>query len=187
MSFTFLAKENPDFTGQDVPLTPYMLELIENAQDEDSGTHTDSQPTSPSDSESVSEPVFTPSPIQKTYTRRKASKNTELPQTSVRMVNVADGAVTGDEGGMLVRANTTASSLAAEQDSVNITKTQSKATSNVNNSSESNTSDGNPSHMENIRGSGDQTRFDTEFMSQDSPLREGNTSQSDEDRYETTE
>ena len=58
VTFTFLAKENLDFTGQDVPLTPYMLELIENAQDEESGTHTDSQHTSSSDSEHVSEVAF---------------------------------------------------------------------------------------------------------------------------------
>ena len=58
VSFTFLAKENLDFAGQDVPLTPYMLELIENAQDEESGTHTDSQHTPSSDSEHVFRTCF---------------------------------------------------------------------------------------------------------------------------------
>ena len=183
VSFTFLAKANKDFTGQDKPLTPYMLALIENNQGEGSGTQTDSQHTPTFDEHHVS-PHISP---QKTYTRRKASKNTELPQTSVRMDIVPDGAVTGDGGDMLVRANTTASSLAAEQDSVNINKTQSKATSNVNDSHESNTGDGFPSHMENIGGSVDQTRFDTGLMSQDSPLREGHTSRSEEDRIETVE
>jgi hypothetical protein len=88
---------------------------------------------------------------------------------------------------MLARAVTTASSLAAEQDSNNIIKTQTKATSRDDDSSESNSQDGNPSQMENIEGSDDQTRFDTEFLSQDSPLGPGHTGRSDEDRIETNE
>ena len=61
------------------------------------------------------------------------------------------------------------------------------ATYNVEGSFEPTTGDGNPSHMVNTGDSGDQTRFDTGFVSQDSPLREGNTSRSDEDRVETNE
>lgn len=64
---------------------------------------------------------------------------------------------------MLARAVTTASSLAAEQDSDNIIKTQTKATSREKDSAESNSQDGNPSQMENIGGSEDETRFDTEL------------------------
>jgi hypothetical protein len=41
--------------------------------------------------------------------------------------------------------------------------------------------------MENTGGSDDQTRFDTELKSQDSPLRPGYTGRSDEDRSVTNE
>jgi hypothetical protein len=88
---------------------------------------------------------------------------------------------------MLVRAITTASSLAVEQDSDNIIKTQTKAKSRENDSSESNSQDGNPSQMANTGGLDDQTRFDTEFLSQDSPLGPGHIGRSDEDRIETNE
>jgi hypothetical protein len=88
---------------------------------------------------------------------------------------------------MLARAVTTASSLAAEQDSDNINKTQTKATSRDDDSSESNSQDGNPSQMENIGGSDDQARLDAEFLSQDSPLGPGHTGRSDEDRPVTHE
>ncbi|MCO6517240.1 MAG: hypothetical protein J6586_12265, partial [Snodgrassella sp.] len=100
---------------------------------------------------------------------------------------VPDEAVPVDGGDMLVRDVTTASSLAAEQDSDNINKTQTKATSRDDDSSESNSQDGNPSQMAKTGGSDDQTRFDTEFMSQDSPLGPGNTGRSDEDRPVTNE
>ena len=187
VSFTFLAKENTDFPIPDVPLTPYMLELIDNAQGEESGTQTDSQHTPTSDSQNDSENVLPSSPTQKTYTRRPASKSTELPQTSVRMENVADGAITGDAGDKLVRADTTASSLAAEQDSVNILKTQSKATSPVDDSLELDTRDGIPSQLEHTGYSDDHPRGGAEFMSIDSPLGPGNTGRSEEDRHETNE
>lgn len=58
---------------------------------------------------------------------------------------VPDEAVLGDGEDMLARAVTTASSLAAEQDSDNIIKTQTKATSREKDSYESDSQDGNPS------------------------------------------
>jgi hypothetical protein len=103
---------------------------------------------------------------------------------------VPDEAVLVDGGDMLARAITTASSLAAEQDSDNIIKTQTKATSREKDSFDSDSQDGNPSQMANTGGSDDQTRFDTEFLSQDSPLGPGHTGRSDEDRpvtYELTD
>lgn len=124
---------------------------------------------------------------QKTQHLRDSQKeNTELPQASVSMV-VPDKAVIGDVGGMFERATTTAASLEAEQVSGNIIKTPTKATSNAEGSDGPEAGDGNPSHMANLGGSNDQTRFGTEFTSYDSPLREGYTSQSDEDRHDTNE
>ena len=81
-------------------------------------------------------------------------------------MSVPDEAVLGDEEDMLVRAVTTASNLAAEQDSDKIHKTQSKATSSEEGSSESNSNYGNPSQLANTGGSNDQTRFDAGFTSQ---------------------
>ncbi|GJW40488.1 hypothetical protein Tco_0066333 [Tanacetum coccineum] len=57
-------------------------------------------------------------------------KDTQVPQPSDPIENVADEAVHKELGDSLVRATTTASSLEAEQDSGNITKTRSKATPN---------------------------------------------------------
>ncbi|GJX36317.1 uncharacterized mitochondrial protein-like protein [Tanacetum coccineum] len=57
-------------------------------------------------------------------------KNTQVPQPSGSSKHVVDEAVHKELGDSLVRVATTASSLEAEQDSGNITKTQSKATPN---------------------------------------------------------
>ena len=84
-----------------------MVQIVQNTQGEGSGTPTDSQHT-PNFTASITQPRIL-------YTRRKAKKNTELPQASVRM-NVPDEVVLGDGEDMLARAITTASSLAAEQD-----------------------------------------------------------------------
>ncbi|GKE53535.1 hypothetical protein Tco_1488691 [Tanacetum coccineum] len=68
---------------------------------------------------------------QKTQKPRKPKrKDTQVPQPSVPSENVADEDVHKELGNSLVRAATTASSLEVEQDSGNITKTQSKATPN---------------------------------------------------------
>jgi hypothetical protein len=176
--FTFLLKNGKGFSGTHKSLTPYMVQIVQNIQGEESGTPTDFHHT-PNFTVSITQPKIL-------YTRRKATKNTELPQASVRM-SVPDEVVLGDEGDMLVRAVTTASSLAAEQDSDNINNTQSKETSSEEGSDESNSNDGNPSQMANTGGSDDQTRFDAGFKSQDSPLGPGNTCRSDEDRPVTHE
>ncbi|GJW34109.1 hypothetical protein Tco_0054141, partial [Tanacetum coccineum] len=62
--------------------------------------------------------------------RKPKRKDTQVPQPSDPSENVADEAVHKELGDSLVRAATTASSLEAEQDSGNITKTRSKATPN---------------------------------------------------------
>ncbi|GJX39953.1 hypothetical protein Tco_0254943 [Tanacetum coccineum] len=73
---------------------------------------------------STSQPQKTQKP------RRPIRKDTEVPQPSGPITNVADEAVNEEMDDSLVRAATTVSSLEAEQDSGNIDKTQSKATPN---------------------------------------------------------
>nr|GEW18842.1 hypothetical protein [Tanacetum cinerariifolium] len=68
---------------------------------------------------------------QKTQKPRKPKrKDTQVPQPSGLTESVTDEAVHKELGDSLVRAATTASSLEAQQDSGNITTTQSKATPN---------------------------------------------------------
>ncbi|GJW57278.1 hypothetical protein Tco_0104009 [Tanacetum coccineum] len=64
------------------------------------------------------------------YSRKPKRKDTQVPQPSGPTNIVADEVVHKELGDSLVRAATTASSLEAEQDSSNITKTRSKATPN---------------------------------------------------------
>ncbi|GKA63739.1 hypothetical protein Tco_0763345 [Tanacetum coccineum] len=64
------------------------------------------------------------------YPRELTRLDTEIPQSSGPTEHVADKAVHKERGDSFVRAATTASSLEAEQDSGNITKTRSKATLN---------------------------------------------------------
>nr|GFA02416.1 hypothetical protein [Tanacetum cinerariifolium] len=92
-------------------------------------------------------------------------KDTQVPQLSGTTESVADEAVHKELDDRLVRAATTASSLEAEQDSDNITKTQSKATPNEP-SSQGTDPDGGPS---------------------DSLLARGNTLRSDEDSLKLDE
>ncbi|GJW75338.1 putative ribonuclease H-like domain-containing protein [Tanacetum coccineum] len=76
---------------------------------------------------------------------------------------VADEAVHKELGDSLVRAATTASSLEAEQDSGNITKTRSKATPNES-SSLGTTSGGGPKCQKTIGDTYAQTRFENELQ-----------------------
>ncbi|GJS96731.1 putative ribonuclease H-like domain-containing protein [Tanacetum coccineum] len=62
--------------------------------------------------------------------RKPKRKDTKVPQPSDPSENVVDEVVHKELGDSLVRAATTTSSLEAEQDSGNITKTRSKATPN---------------------------------------------------------
>ncbi|GJV27643.1 reverse transcriptase domain-containing protein [Tanacetum coccineum] len=100
---------------------------------------------------------------------------------------VEDKAVHKELGDSLVRAATTASSLEAEQDSGNITKTRSKATPNES-SSLGTTSGGGPRRQETIGDTIAQTRFENVSKhSNDSLLARGNTLRSDEDRLKLNE
>ncbi|GJT06652.1 hypothetical protein Tco_0841114 [Tanacetum coccineum] len=90
---------------------------------------------------------------------RNPRKDTQVPQPSDPSKNVADEAVHKELGDSLVRAATTASSLEAEQDSGNITKTRSKATPNES-SSLGTTSSRGPRCQETMGDTIAQTRFE---------------------------
>nr|GFA38630.1 hypothetical protein [Tanacetum cinerariifolium] len=101
--------------------------------------------------------------------------------------HVADEAIHKELGDSLVRAATTTSSLGVEQDSGNITKTQSKVTPNES-SSQRTASGGGPRCQETIRDTTAQTRFESVSKhSNDSLLARGNTLQSDEDKMKLNE
>ncbi|GJW23076.1 putative ribonuclease H-like domain-containing protein [Tanacetum coccineum] len=130
-----------------------------------------------------------PSPQpQKTQKHRKPKrKDTQVPKPSVPTELVADEVIHKELGDSLVRATTTASSLEAEQDSGNITKTRSKATPNES-SSLGTTSGGSPRCQETIGDTIAQTRFENvSKLSNDSLLARGNTLRSDEDRLKLNE
>nr|GEU62589.1 putative ribonuclease H-like domain-containing protein [Tanacetum cinerariifolium] len=69
-------------------------------------------------------------PQKKQQSKKLKRKETQAPQPSDPINNVADEAVHEELGNGLVRATTTASSLEAEHDSGNINKTRSKVTPN---------------------------------------------------------
>ncbi|GJX75652.1 hypothetical protein Tco_0322463 [Tanacetum coccineum] len=109
-------------------------------------------------------------------------KDTQVPQPSDPIKNVADEAVHKELSDSLVRAATTASSLEAEQDNGNINKTKSKATP-TEFSSQGTNSGGGSWCQETIGDTIDQISFESESKhSNDSLLARGNTLQSDEDR-----
>ncbi|GJW13212.1 hypothetical protein Tco_0017345 [Tanacetum coccineum] len=110
-----------------------------------------------------------------------------VPQPSDPSKNVADEAIHKELGDSLVRVATTASSLKAEQDSGNITKTRSKVTPNKS-SSLGTTSGGGPRCQETMGDTIAQTRFENVSKhSNDSLLVRGNILRSDEDRLKLDE
>ncbi|GKB01617.1 retrovirus-related pol polyprotein from transposon TNT 1-94 [Tanacetum coccineum] len=114
-------------------------------------------------------------------------KDTRVPQPSDPSDNVAYEAIYKELDDSLVRAATTASSLEAEQDNDNITKTRSKATPNES-SSLGTTSGGGPRCQETMGDTIAQTRFENVSKhSNDSLLTRGNTLQSDKDRLKLNE
>ncbi|GKD63422.1 hypothetical protein Tco_1305530 [Tanacetum coccineum] len=124
---------------------------------------------------------------QLTLMRKPKRKDTQVPQPSGPTEHVADEAVHKELGNSLVRVATTTSSFEAEQDSGNITKTQSKATPNES-SSLGTTSGGGPRHQETMGDTIAQTRFkNVSKLSNDSLIARGNTLQSDEDRLKLNE
>ncbi|GJT51094.1 putative ribonuclease H-like domain-containing protein [Tanacetum coccineum] len=127
------------------------------------------------------------------YLKGKAKKNVKLMMEKLfrmeleLMLMTQNEAVHKELGDSLVRAATTASSLKAEQDSDNITKTRSKATPNKSSSLRT-TSGGGPRCQETMRDTIAQTRFENVSKhSNDSLLARGNTLQSDKDRLKLEE
>ncbi|GKE40187.1 hypothetical protein Tco_1463592 [Tanacetum coccineum] len=130
------------FYGRVTPLFQTMVVQNQSELDEGSANLTDPHHT----------PTFIqPSPQpQKTQKPRKPKrKDTQIPQPSDPTESVADEAVHKDLGDSLVRAATTTSSLEAEQDSGNITKTRSKAIPNES-SSLGTTSGGGPRRVKKL-------------------------------------
>ncbi|GKC65585.1 hypothetical protein Tco_1098183, partial [Tanacetum coccineum] len=85
-------------------------------------------PTDPQHTTTILQPSTQPQKTQKP--RKPKGNDTQVPHPSAPTDNVANEAVYKELDDSLVRAATTASSLEAEQDSGNITKTQYKATLN---------------------------------------------------------
>ncbi|GKA39149.1 hypothetical protein Tco_0731700 [Tanacetum coccineum] len=86
-------------------------------------------------------------------------KDTQIPQSSGHTKHVVDEAIHKERGDSLVRVDTTASSLEAEQDNGNIAKTQSKETPNESSSLRI-TSCGSPRCQETMGDTIAQTRFE---------------------------
>ncbi|GKE46298.1 hypothetical protein Tco_1477556, partial [Tanacetum coccineum] len=124
---------------------------------------------------STSQPQNTQKP------RKPKRKDTQVPHRSGPTNIVTDEVVHKQLGDSLVRAAAIASSLEAEQDNGNITKTQSKATPNES-SSLGTTLGGGPRCQETMGDTIAQTRFENVSKhSNDSLLVRGNTLRSDED------
>ncbi|GJX19702.1 hypothetical protein Tco_0222379 [Tanacetum coccineum] len=129
----------------------------------------------------------TSQPQKKQRSRRSKRKDTEVPQPSGPITNVADEAVNEEMDDSLERAATTATGLEAEQDNGNIDKTQYKATLNEPSSSRTSSCSG-PRHQETMVNTIAQTRSkNVSKLSNDSLLARGNTLRSGEDRLELEE
>ncbi|GJR86873.1 integrase, catalytic region, zinc finger, CCHC-type containing protein [Tanacetum coccineum] len=124
------------FSGRVTPLFQTMMVQNQSELGEGSANLTDLHHT-PTIIHSSTQPQKTQKP------RKLKREHTQIPQSNDPSDNVADEAVHKELGDSLVRAATTASSLEAEQDSGNITKTRSKETPNES-SSLGTTSGGSP-------------------------------------------
>ncbi|GKG11026.1 hypothetical protein Tco_0342426 [Tanacetum coccineum] len=99
-----------------------------------------------------------PQPKKTQKPNKPKRKDTQVPQSSDPMENIADEAVHKELGDSLVMTVTTVSSLEAEQDSCNINKTQSKTTPNESGSQGTNSGVG-PRCQEIMGDTIAQTRF----------------------------
>ncbi|GJS58215.1 hypothetical protein Tco_0652999 [Tanacetum coccineum] len=140
------------FSGRVTPLFPTMVVPNQAELGEGLAIPTDPHHT-PTFIQSSPQPQKTQKP------RKPKRKDTQVPQPSDPSDNVADEAVHKELGDSLVRAATTASSLEAEHDSGNITKTRSKATPNES-SSLGTTSGGGSRCQETMGDTIAQTRFE---------------------------
>ncbi|GJU37297.1 putative ribonuclease H-like domain-containing protein [Tanacetum coccineum] len=111
------------FSGRVTPLFPTMV--VQNQQELGEGL---AIPTDPHHTPTIIQSSTQPKKTQKP--RKPKRKDTQVPQSSGPIDNVADEAVHKELGDSLVRDATTAFSLEAEQNNGNITNTRSKATPN---------------------------------------------------------
>ncbi|GJZ90482.1 hypothetical protein Tco_0662409 [Tanacetum coccineum] len=111
------------FSGRVTPLFPTMV--VQNQFELGKGS---AMPTDPHHTPTIIESSSQPQKTQKP--KKPKRKDTQVPQPSGLTEHVPDEVVHKELGDSLVRAATTASSLEAEQDSGNITKTRYKATPN---------------------------------------------------------
>ncbi|GJU19918.1 hypothetical protein Tco_1153260 [Tanacetum coccineum] len=112
------------FSGRETPLFPTMM--VQNQAEMGEGS---AIPTDPHHTPTIIQPS-TSQPQKKQRSRRPKRKDTEVPQPSGPTTNVVDEAVYKEMDDSLEKAATTATVLDAEQDRVNIDKTQSKTTPN---------------------------------------------------------
>ncbi|GJZ54588.1 uncharacterized mitochondrial protein-like protein [Tanacetum coccineum] len=179
--FRNMRRVGKGFPRRVTPLFPTMV--VQNQQEFGEGSII---PTDPHHTPTITQPST--SQPQKTQKPRKPKrKDTRVPQPSGLTDIVADEVIHKELGDSLVRVATTASSLEAEQDSGNITKTQSKATPNES-SSRGTTSGGGPRCQETMGDTIAQTRFENiSKLSNDSLLTRGNTLRSDKDSLKLKE
>ncbi|GJT40871.1 retrovirus-related pol polyprotein from transposon TNT 1-94 [Tanacetum coccineum] len=168
------------FYGRVTPLFPTMVVQTQSQLGEGLAI-----PTDPQHTPTILQSSTQPQKIQKP--RKHTRKDTERSQSGAPTDIVADEAIHKELGDRLVRAATTASSLEAEQDSANITKTRSKATPNEPSSPGTNLGGG-PRCQKTMGDTIAQTRFkNVSKHSNDSLLVRGNTLQSDEDSLKLKE
>ncbi|GKF32535.1 hypothetical protein Tco_0102333, partial [Tanacetum coccineum] len=106
---------------------------------------------------------------QKKQKPRKLRNDTQIPQSSGPIDNVADEAVNEEMDDNLVRDSTTSTGLDVEQDSGNIDKTQSKATPNEP-SSLGTSSGGGPRCQDTMGDTISQTGFENVSKTSNDPL-----------------
>ncbi|GJU26036.1 hypothetical protein Tco_1164657 [Tanacetum coccineum] len=164
-------------------VTPLFLTMMVQAQEEMGKGST--IPTDPYHTPTITQPS-TSQPQNTQRPRRPKRKDTEVPQPSGPTDNVANEAVNEEMDDSLERAETTATSLDAEQDKGNINKTQSKATLNEPSSIETSSGSG-PMRQDTIRDTIAQTGFENVSKTSNDLLLAGvNTPRSDEDTQEFT-
>ncbi|GJW03817.1 retrovirus-related pol polyprotein from transposon TNT 1-94 [Tanacetum coccineum] len=113
------------FSGRETPLFPTMV--VNNQKEMGEGL---AMPTDPQHTPTITQPSSSTQPQKTQKPRKPRIKNIEVPQPSSSNEHVTDKVVYKERDDSLVRVATTASSLEAEQDIGNITKTRSKATLN---------------------------------------------------------
>ncbi|GKD98147.1 hypothetical protein Tco_1382044 [Tanacetum coccineum] len=132
------------FSGKETPL--FQIMVIQDQAEVGEGSE---NPTDPHHIPTIIQ-TSTSQPQKKQKPRKPKRKDTQIPQSSGPIDNVADEAVNEEMDDSLVRAAITANSLDAEQDRGNINNTQSKATPNEVGSQRT-TSSGGPSCEDSLK------------------------------------